>query len=881
MTQTVNDIRRAFLSFFEGRDHLALPSAPLLPQSDPTLLFVNAGMVPFKNIFTGKETPPGPRATTSQKCVRAGGKHNDLDNVGYTARHHTFFEMLGNFSFGDYFKEEAIDAAWSLVTKEYGIDPSKLLVTVYHTDEEAAGYWRKIAGLPDDRIIRITTSDNFWSMGDTGPCGPCSEIFYDHGEDIPGGPPGSPDEDGDRFIEIWNLVFMQFDQQPGGERVELPKPSIDTGMGLERIAAVLQGVHSNYEIDLFRKLIGMSAEFTGRPEAGEDAAAHRVIADHLRSSAFLIADGVTPSNEGRGYVLRRIMRRAMRYAASLGAKEPLMHRLVPTLVAEMGGQYGELLRAEKLITDTLRLEEEKFAGLLDRGLKLLSEETAKLGNGGVLPGEAAFKLYDTYGFPLDLTEDALRRDGFRLDTEGFEAAMQAQKERARASSQFAGQAGDDKLWYDLADELGPTEFTGYSQLRTAGQVTAIVKDGARVDMASAGDEIMFLSNQTPFYAESGGQCGDAGQAAVEDGARLVVTDTKKKHGLFIHVAEVIEGTLRINDEIDQRVDGERRAKVKSNHSATHLVHAALRHVLGEHVTQKGSFVGPDSFRFDFSHHQGMTREEIDAVEAEVNAIIRQNAEGHVALMPYDDAIEAGAMALFGEKYDDEVRVLSLGQALNDNKPYSVELCGGTHVDRSGDIALFVITSEGAVASGIRRIEAVTGEAARSYFKDQTAAAMNAAGALKTKPEKLNERIAALQDEKKALEKQLVEARKKAAMGGGAPKAEDIGGVFVTAAVLDGVPSKELRGLIADALKANDNAVAAFVSSNDGKASVSVGVKGVTDTLPAPELVRLAVEALGGKGGGGKPDLAHGGGPDVAQADAAVEAIKGRIAEARG
>ncbi|MEM6747145.1 MAG: alanine--tRNA ligase [Pseudomonadota bacterium] len=879
MTQTVNDIRRTFLSFFEGRDHLAVPSAPLLPQSDPTLLFVNAGMVPFKNIFTGKETPPGLRATSSQKCVRAGGKHNDLDNVGYTARHHTFFEMLGNFSFGDYFKEEAIDAAWSLVTKEFGIDPSKLLVTVYHTDEEAVAHWKAIAGLPDEKIIRIATADNFWSMGDTGPCGPCSEIFYDHGEGIPGGPPGSPDEDGDRFIEIWNLVFMQFDQQPGGERVELPKPSIDTGMGLERIAAVLQGVHSNYEIDLFRKLIGASVEFTGRKEEGEDAAAHRVIADHLRSSAFLIADGVTPSNEGRGYVLRRIMRRAMRYSASLGAKDPLMHCLVPTLVAEMGAQYGELHRAETLITDTLRLEEEKFAGLLDRGLKLLAEETSKLSDGGVLPGEAAFKLYDTYGFPLDLTEDALRRDGFGLDTEGFAAAMQAQKARARASSQFAGQAGDDKIWYHLADDLGSSEFTGYTQLRTAGSLTAIIKDGEKVENASAGDEIMFLANQTPFYGESGGQCGDAGDASTEAGAKVVITDTKKKHGLHIHVAKVIDGTLTIGEEIDLRVDGARRDRVKSNHSATHLVHAALRNVLGEHVTQKGSFVGPDGFRFDFSHHQGMSREEIDTVEAEVNAVIRQNAEGHVALMPYDDAIEAGAMALFGEKYDDEVRVLSLGQALNDNAPYSVELCGGTHVDRSGDIALFVITSEGAVASGIRRIEAVTGEAARAYFKTQTAAAMNAAGALKTKPEKLTDRIAVLQDEKKALEKQLVEARKKAAIGGGAPKAEDIGGVFVTAAVLDGVPPKELRGLIAEALKANDNAVAAFVSTNDGKASVSVGVKGVTETLPAPDLVKLAVAALGGKGGGGKPDLAHGGGPDASQADAAVAAIKDRIAAA--
>ncbi|MEM9838904.1 MAG: alanine--tRNA ligase, partial [Pseudomonadota bacterium] len=613
-TTSVNDIRRGFLDFFAGRDHAVLPSAPLLPQSDPTLLFVNAGMVPFKNIFTGKETPPAPRATTSQKCVRAGGKHNDLDNVGYTARHHTFFEMLGNFSFGDYFKEQAIEAAWTLVTKEFGLNPAKLLVTVYHTDEVAADLWKKIAGLPDEKIIRIATSDNFWSMGDTGPCGPCSEIFYDHGEGIPGGPPGSPDEDGDRFIEIWNLVFMQFDQQADGERLELPSPSIDTGMGLERIAAVLQGVHSNYEIDLFQKIIAQSVDLTGRREEGEDAAAHRVIADHLRSSAFLIADGVTPSNEGRGYVLRRIMRRGMRYAATLGATDPLMYRLVPTLVGEMGSAYPELQRAEGLISDTLRLEEEKFAGLLSRGLKLLSDETAKLPTGGVLPGEAAFKLYDTYGFPVDLTEDALRRDGYGLDTDGFETAMEEQKARARAASQFAGDAGDEKVWYDLAGSLVATEFTGYTHLKTAGQIQAIVKDGASIEKAIVGDKVMIVANQTPFYGESGGQIGDAGTATTEAGAQLSITDTKKKNGLHVHIAEVREGSVSVGEAVDFSVDGARRASVMSNHSATHLVHAALRNVLGEHVTQKGSFVGPDRLRFDFSHHQAMTRDEIDAVE---------------------------------------------------------------------------------------------------------------------------------------------------------------------------------------------------------------------------------------------------------------------------
>jgi alanyl-tRNA synthetase len=878
MTATVNDIRRTFLDFFESREHKVVPSAPLLPQSDPTLLFVNAGMVPFKNIFTGKETPPAPRATSAQKCLRAGGKHNDLDNVGYTARHHTFFEMLGNFSFGDYFKEQAIENAWTLVTREFGLDPEKLLVTVYHTDDEAADAWKRIAGFPDDKIIRIGTSDNFWSMGDTGPCGPCSEIFYDHGEDIPGGPPGSPDEDGDRFIEIWNLVFMQFDQQKDGSREALPKPSIDTGMGLERIAAVLQDVHSNYDIDLFRAIIDQSKDITGRGEGGEDGAAHRVIADHLRSSAFLVADGVTPSNEGRGYVLRRIMRRAMRYAASLGAKDPLMHQLVPVLVGKMGGSYPELQRSEKLIADTLRLEEEKFAGLLDRGLRLLSDETQKLPEGGTLPGEAAFKLYDTYGFPLDLTADALRRQGYGLDTDGFDEAMAEQKRRARASSNFAGDAGDEKIWYDLADRHGATEFVGYAHARAAGSLLAIVKDGQLTEEATDGDEVLFVTNQTPFYGESGGQTGDSGTAQTDAGAKLAVADTKKKSGLSVHVAKVESGTVKTGDALTLAIDDARRERIKSNHSATHLVHAALRNVLGEHVTQKGSFVGPDRLRFDFSHHQAMTREEIDAVEAEVNAVVQQNDEGVIKLMPYDRAIEEGAMALFGEKYDDEVRVLSLGRALDGAGPYSVELCGGTHVARSGDISLFAIVSEGAVASGIRRIEAVTGEAARRHLKDQANAAQRAASALKTSPDELLGRIEALQEERKRLEKDLVAARKKAATGGSGAKAEAVGDVQYTSAVMEGLPAKELRGMIADALKAGDRAVAAFVAVNDGKASVSVGVsKGLTEQYPAPELVKLAVEALGGKGGGGKPDLAHGGGPDAGKAEDALRAVRERIA----
>ncbi|MBB4659555.1 alanine--tRNA ligase [Parvularcula dongshanensis] len=879
MTHTVNDIRAAFLSFFEGRGHEVVPSAPLVPQNDPTLLFVNAGMVPFKNVFTGAEKRPYSRATSSQKCVRAGGKHNDLDNVGYTARHHTFFEMLGNFSFGDYFKEEAIEAAWKLVTAEFGLAPEKLLVTVYHTDDEAADLWKRIAGLPDERIIRIATSDNFWSMGDTGPCGPCSEIFYDHGPHIAGGPPGSPDEDGDRFVEIWNLVFMQFDQQEGGERVALPKPSIDTGAGLERMATVLQGVHSNYETDLFRTLIDASVELTGRGAEGDDAAAHRVIADHLRACSFLIADGVSPSNEGRGYVLRRIARRAMRYANVLGAEEPLMHRLVPTLTAEMGGAFPELVRAQVLIEDTLRVEEERFSDLLTRGLKLLSDETAKLPGGGTLPGEAAFRLYDTYGFPLDLTADALKRQGYGLDAEGFDAAMAEQKTRARAAWAGSGDAGADRAWLEVASEKGTTEFIGYAHERAEGTVVAIVKDASLAETAEAGDTIAFAANQTPFYGESGGQTGDSGTAETEGGARLRVTDTKKKAGVHVHEAVVEEGSLRVGDTLTLRVDHERRAAIKANHSGTHLLHAALRRHLGTHVVQKGSYVGPDAFRFDFSHDGAVGAEALDAVEAEVNRVVRQNAEGLVRYMAYDDAIKEGAMALFGEKYGDEVRVMTLGRDPDDEtKPYSVELCGGTHVDRTGDVALFAVTSEGAVASGVRRIEAVTGEGARAYLKGQANAAIEAAAALKTKPEELAERVRALTEERKKLEKQLTEARKKAATGGGgAPKAEAVGDALFTSAVLEGVPPKELRGMIAQALKEAPNAVAAFIAVNDGKASVSIGVgDALTASHPAPSLVQAAVTALGGKGGGGKPDLAHGGGPDAGAAQAAIGAVRAML-----
>ncbi|WP_041535549.1 alanine--tRNA ligase [Parvularcula bermudensis] len=880
---SVNDIRQAFLSFFEERDHEIVPSAPLVPQNDPTLLFINAGMVPFKNVFTGADKRPYDKAVSAQKCVRAGGKHNDLDNVGYTARHHTFFEMLGNFSFGDYFKEQAIINAWTLLTEVFGLPAEKLLVTIFHTDDEAASLWKKIAGLPEERIIRIATADNFWSMGDTGPCGPCSEIFYDHGPQIPGGPPGSPEEDGDRFIEIWNLVFMQFDQQPDGERLSLPKPSIDTGMGLERIATVLQGIHNNYETDLFRALIDASVDVTGRPATGDDLIAHRVIADHLRAASFLISDGVTPSNEGRGYVLRRIMRRAMRYAHGLGAKDPLLTQLVPALVAEMGGAYPDLIRGQSLVQDTLRVEEERFADLLDRGLKLLADETQSLTPGGTLAGETAFKLYDTYGFPLDLTEDALRRAGYGLDQAGFDAAMAAQKARARASWQGSGDASAETVWFDVKADSGATDFIGYVHEEAEGVVLAMAQNGERVAESGAGEEIAFVTNQTPFYAESGGQAGDAGTAEGE-AVRLVITDTKKGAGsLHVHQARIDKGTLKEGDVLRLKVDGKRRVRIKSNHSATHLVHAALRRHLGDHVTQKGSFVGPESFRFDFSHNDGLTPAQIDEVEAEVNAIIRQNDAGQISLMPYEDAISAGAMALFGEKYEDEVRVLRLGEDPADPaRPYSMELCGGTHVARTGDIALFAIVSEGAVASGVRRIEAVTGEAARAYYKERAASAAAAAAALKVSIADLPARLSQLMDERKKLEKDLVAARKKAALGGGdGPRTETVGDITFVGQVVEGVPAKELRGLIADAKKKYEKVIAAFIATAEDKASLSVGVSdALIEQWPAPDLVRIGVDALGGKGGGGKPDLAHGGGPDAAAAEAALEKIKARLSEPR-
>ncbi|HEX3485896.1 MAG TPA: alanine--tRNA ligase [Micropepsaceae bacterium] len=881
---SLKDIRATFLNFFGTREHEVVPSSPLVPRNDPTLLFTNAGMVQFKNVFTGQEKRAIPRAATAQKCVRAGGKHNDLDRVGYTARHHTFFEMLGNFSFGDYFKERAITLAWDLLTKNFALPKDRLLVTVYATDDEAFGLWQKIAGLPESRIIRIGTSDNFWSMGEVGPCGPCSEIFFDHGDHIPGGPPGSKDEDGDRFIEIWNLVFMQYEQLPGGVRENLPRPSIDTGMGLERITAVLQGVHDNYDIDLFRHLIAASAEYSGMAVQGPHAVSHRVIADHLRSSSFLIADGVLPSNEGRGYVLRRIMRRAMRHAHILGSKDPLMYRLVPTLVAEMGEAYPELKRAEALLTETLKLEEQRFRDTLARGLKLLDEAVSTMKPGDTLSGEVAFKLYDTYGFPRDLTEDALRERGMIVDIAGFDAAMAHQKSEARKAWAGSGEAATDNLWFALREEVGATEFLGYDTETAEGAILAIIKDGQRVEHASAGETVRIITNQTPFYGEGGGQAGDHGAVFSGRGGEGTVIDTEKKLGnLHVHVVEITRGDFKIGDALDLRVDHERRRATRANHSATHLLHAALKHVLGPHVAQKGSSVGPDRLRFDFSHPKAMTQDELKRVEDEVNEVIRQNNDVSTRLMPTDKAVEAGAVAMFGEKYGDEVRVLSMGHDLGAGaKPYSVELCGGTHVHRLGDIQLFTILAESAVASGVRRIEALTSEGARRYLESQAEAAREAAAVLKTGPAELPARIAALVEERRRLERELSEAKKALALSGG-PKAggdshTDIAGVKAVLRVVEDVAAKDLKALADEAKSKLGSGVVAFVTVADGKASLVVGVTpDLTARISAVDLVRAGAEALGGKGGGGRPDMAQAGGPDGARAKDALAAIEQRLA----
>ncbi|MFG1267774.1 alanine--tRNA ligase [Xanthobacter sp. DSM 14520] len=880
----VNEIRSSFIDYFVKEGHEAVASSPLVPQNDPTLMFTNAGMVQFKNVFTGVEKRPYSRAATSQKCVRAGGKHNDLDNVGYTARHHTFFEMLGNFSFGDYFKDRAIELAWNLVTRTFELPRDRLVVTVFSEDEEAYGLWKKIAGLSDDKIIRIPTSDNFWSMGDTGPCGPCSEIFFDHGPNVPGGPPGSPDQDGDRFIEIWNLVFMQFEQLPGGERLALPRPSIDTGMGLERVSAVLQGVHDNYDTDLMRALIAEVAELTSVNPDGPQKASHRVIADHLRASVFLTADGVLPSNEGRGYVLRRIMRRAMRHAQLLGAKDPLMHRLVPVLVREMGRAYPEIVRAESLAEETLLLEETRFRRTLERGLSILEEESTGLTSGGQFPGEVAFKLYDTYGFPLDLTQDALRARGISVDTTAFDAAMARQKAEARASWAGSGEAATDTLWFSVRDEVGATEFLGYETEKAEGVVADLVRDGAVVDSLAAGEKGLVILNQTPFYAESGGQVGDIGRVSGEGGVAAQVVATQKKLGdLFVHEVKVETGTLKRGTALVLEVDHARRAAVRANHSATHLLHEALRRVLGDHVAQKGSLVAPDRLRFDFSHPKPLSGGELAEVETIANRFVLRNEPVETRIMAVDDAITSGARALFGEKYGDEVRVVSMGTDDGNGAPYSVELCGGTHVKRTGDIGLISVLSESAVASGVRRIEALTADAARRHLNAASAALAGTAAVLKAPVAEVEARVATLVEERRRLERELAEARKKLAMGGGGEASGDavrtVGDIKLLARRVEGIEIKDLKGLVDEGKKQIGSGVVAIVGvTSDGKAGIVVGVTAdLTARFDAVALVRVGSEALGGKGGGGRPDMAQAGGPDGAKAEAALDAIAAAMA----
>ncbi|MCD1626995.1 alanine--tRNA ligase [Seohaeicola saemankumensis] len=879
---TLNDIRSTFLSYFAKQGHEVVPSSPLVPRNDPTLMFANSGMVQFKNLFTGVEHRDYKRATSAQKCVRAGGKHNDLDNVGYTARHHTFFEMLGNFSFGDYFKTEAIPFAWELLTKEFDIPKDRLLVTVYHTDDEAAAIWKKVAGLTDDRIIRIPTNDNFWMMGPTGPCGPCTEIFFDHGDHIWGGPPGSPDEDGDRFVEIWNLVFMQYEQFEDGSRRELAAQSIDTGMGIERVAALLQGTNDNYATDLIRSLIEASANATSTDPDGPGKTHHRVIADHLRSTSFLIADGVMPSNDGRGYVLRRIMRRAMRHAHLLGAKDPVMHQLVPALVRQMGAAYPELGRAQALIEETLRLEETRFKQTLDRGLRLLDDELAGLPEDAALPGEAAFKLYDTFGFPLDLTQDALREKGRSVDTAGFESAMQAQKAKARAAWSGSGEAADATIWFDLADTHGATDFLGYDTETAEGQIMALVRDGASVASAKAGESVQIVMNQTPFYAESGGQVGDTGYLR-GNGTLVRITDTRKSAGVFIHFGEVVEGEIAVGGHGVLEVDHARRAAIRAHHSATHLLHEALRETLGDHVAQRGSLNAPDRLRFDFSHSKALSAEELAHVGTQVNAFIRQNSPVETRIMTPDDARAIGAQALFGEKYGDEVRVVSMGRADtgkgHDGKTWSIELCGGTHVARTGDIGVCVILGDSASSAGVRRIEALTGEAAVAHIRADQQRLAQVSETLKAQPADLAERLRALLDERRALSNEVAQLRRELAMSGGAGQGgaqdvKEINGVRFVSQVMSGVSGKDLPALVDDYKQRLGSGAVLLIADADGKAAVAAGVTSdLTAGVSAVDMVRVAVAELGGKGGGGRPDLAQGGGADAANAAAAVAAVE--------
>jgi alanyl-tRNA synthetase len=878
---SVNDIRSSFLGYFAKNGHEEVASSPLVPRNDPTLMFTNAGMVQFKNVFTGVEKRPYSTATTSQKCVRAGGKHNDLDNVGFTARHHTFFEMLGNFSFGDYFKERAIELAWNLVTKEWGLPREKLTATIYEDDDEAMALWKKISGLPEERIVRLGAKSNFWQMGDTGPCGPCSEIFYDHGDKYWGGPPGSPEEDGDRFVEIWNLVFMQFEQAADGSRTVLPRPSIDTGAGLERIAAVMQGTNNNYEIDLFKALIASAQQAIGFNGESSNASL-RVIADHLRSMSFLIAEGVLPSNEGRGYVLRRIMRRAMRHATLLGASEPVIHKIVPTLVREMGQAYPELVRGEAMITETVELEENRFLKTLGRGLQILADETKELGEGGVLAGGTAFKLYDTFGFPLDLTQDALRTRGISVDTAGFDAAMQAQKAEARKSWAGSGEAATDLVWFTIADKVGPSEFLGYETEDAEGEIVALVKDGKEVDSLNAGDEGFVVLNQTPFYGESGGQVGDTGRL-VADGVAVTVTETTKHHGVFAHHVKVEQGTLKRGLGLALHVDHARRTAIRANHSATHLLHEALRIVLGDHVAQRGSLVAPDRLRFDFVHTKAISPQELAEIEDIANDIVLQNTAVETRLMSVDDAKASGARALFGEKYGDEVRVVSMGLPTGNGLGWSVELCGGTHARRTGDIGLISVVAEGGVAAGVRRIEAVTGKAARHRGNDNVRIVESAANLLRSGPHEVLERIETLQDNFKKAERALSDANKKLALGGGqgasAPAADDsVNGVTFVGRAVEGISPKDVKGLVdTEKKRIGSGVVTVVLRGEDGRGTVAVGVTDdLTGKYAAGELVKFATVALGGQGGGGRPDMAQGGGPDGAKADAAIAAVRAAL-----
>lgn len=888
MTMTVQDIRNEFLGFFKDKGHEVVRSSSLMPDNDPTLMFANSGMVQFKNVFTGVETRPYKRATTAQKCVRAGGKHNDLDNVGYTARHHTFFEMMGNFSFGDYFKEDAIAFAWEMVTKRLDMDTRKLLVTVHSSDEEAAGIWRKVAGFSDSKIIRIDTNDNFWMMGDTGPCGPCSEIFYDQGETMAGGPPGSPDQDGDRFLEFWNLVFMQYEQEPDGKggynRKPLPKPSIDTGMGLERTCALVQGKFTNYDIDLLRSIIEHVAELTGVSPEGPMAAAHRVIADHLRATSFLMADGVMPSNEGRGYVLRRIMRRAMRYAHMLGAKEPMIYKLVPTLVAKMGDAYPELKRAEALITETLKNEETRFKRMLETGLSMLEDETAKISAGSKFPGAAAFKLYDTYGFPLDLTQDALRGKSIEVDTHAFNKAMEEQRTKARAAWSGSGDAGTEKLWFEILDKTGPTEFLGYETENAEGVVAALVKDGKTVDSVKAGDDVRVVVNQTPFYGESGGQVGDTGIIRTAEGAEIEISDTKKMLGkIFVHVGKVTKGSVKKGGTVELRVNHDRRTNIRANHSVTHLLHEAMRLTLGDHIAQKGSLQDAGRTRFDVSQPNPISAEQLRVIETQVNDQIRANTEVITRVLPLDDAMESGARALFGEKYDDEVRVVSMGtNRPGQNIPYSVELCGGTHVKRTGDIGMFKIVSESAVSAGVRRIEAIVGKALEEHVREKESMILDVATTLKSSPNEITSRVKTLMEDKKKLEQEVSNLRRQMATGGGAgtaaPEIKTFGAVKFTSRILPGFPAKDLKPMVDDLKKTLGSGIVTLIATDDGKASIIVGVTDdLTKTYSAVDLVKVGAEAMGGKGGGGRPDMAQAGGPNGAAANDAVAAIEKALA----